>query len=242
MGQLHLEVILDRLRREFKVGVSTGEPQVAYRETVRKEAAAQGRYIHQSGGRGQYGDVSVQVEPRNKDDEIVFQDKTRGGPIPKEFVPAIRKGIEQAMNTGVLAGYPLVDIKVTLLDGSYHPVDSSEFAFRTAASIAFRKAALKADPYFLEPTMKVEIRVPQEFLGEVFGDISGRRGQIHKMETRGNIRYLKSYVPLAELFGYVTRLRSLTQGRAVPNIEFSHYQEVPPGMAGQLARDYGATR
>lgn len=242
MGQLHLEVILDRLRREFKVGVSTGEPQVAYRETVRKEAAAQGRYIHQSGGRGQYGDVSVQVEPRNKDDEIVFQDKTRGGPIPKEFVPAIRKGIEQAMNTGVLAGYPLVDIKVTLLDGSYHPVDSSEFAFRTAASIAFRKAALKADPYFLEPTMKVEIRVPQEFLGEVFGDITGRRGQIHKMETRGNIRYLKSYVPLAELFGYVTRLRSLTQGRAVPNIEFSHYQEVPPGMAGQLARDYGATK
>jgi len=242
MGQLHLEVILDRLKREFKIGVNTGEPQVAYRETVRKKASSQGRYIHQSGGRGQYGDVWLQVEPRSKDDETVFQDKTKGGSIPKEFIPAVRKGIEQAMNTGVLGGYPLVDIKVSLLDGSYHPVDSSEFAFKTAASIAFKKAVREADPYLLEPIMKVEIKVPQDFLGEVFGDITGRRGQIHEMETQGNIRYLKAYIPLAELFGYVTRLRSLTQGKAVPNIEFSHYQEVPLGIAGQLIRDYGLSK
>ncbi|TET29101.1 elongation factor G [Candidatus Aerophobetes bacterium] len=242
MGQLHLEVILDRLRREFKVGVNTGEPQVAYRETVRKKTSSQGRYIHQSGGRGQYGDVWLQIEPRSKDDETVFQDKTKGGSIPKEFIGAIRKGIEQAMNTGVLGGYPLVDIKVSLLDGSYHPVDSSEFAFKTAASIAFKKAVREADPYLLEPIMKVEIKVPQDFLGEVFGDITGRRGQIHEMETQGKIRYLKAYIPLAELFGYVTRLRSLTQGKAVPNIEFSHYQEVPLGIAGQLIRDYGLSK
>jgi len=242
MGQLHLEVILDRLKREFKIGVNTGEPQVAYRETVRKKASSQGRYIHQSGGRGQYGDVWLQVEPRGKDDETVFQDKTKGGSIPKEFIGAIRQGIEQAMNTGVLGGYPLVDIKVSLLDGSYHPVDSSEFAFKTAASIAFKKAVREGDPYLLEPIMKVEIKVPQDFLGEVFGDITGRRGQIHEMETQGNIRYLKAYIPLAELFGYVTRLRSLTQGRAVPNIEFSHYQEVPLEIAGQLIRDYGLSK
>jgi len=242
MGQLHLEVILDRLRREFKVGVNTGEPQVAYRETVRKKTSSQGRYIHQSGGRGQYGDVWLQVEPRSKDDETVFQDKTKGGSIPKEFIPAVRKGIEQAMNTGVLGGYPLVDIKVSLLDGSYHPVDSSEFAFKTAASIAFKKAVREADPYLLEPIMKVEIKVPQDFLGEVFGDITGRRGQIHEMETQGKIRYLKAYIPLVQLFGYVTRLRSLTQGKAVPNIEFSHYQEVPLGIAGQLIRDYGLSK
>ena len=242
MGQLHLEVILDRLRREFKIGVNTGEPQVAYRETVREKASARGQYIHQSGGKGQYGDVWVQVEPRSKDDETVFQDKTKGDSVPKEFIPAIREGIEQAMNTGVLGGYPLVDIKVSLIDGSYHPVDSSEFAFRAAASIAFKKAVLEADPYLLEPIMKVEIRVPEDFLGEVLGDITSRRGQIHKMEHEGNIRYLKTYIPLTELFGYVTRLRSLTQGKAVPNIEFSHYEEMPPGMAGQLTRDYGVSR
>ncbi len=242
MGQLHLEIILDRLKREFKVGVNTGEPQVAYRETVRKKASSQGRYIHQSGGRGQYGDVWLQVEPRSKDDETVFQDKTKGGSIPKEFIPAVRKGIEQAMNTGVLGGYPLVDIRVSLLDGSYHPVDSSEFAFKRAASIAFKKAVREADPYLLEPIMQVVIKVPQDFLGEVFGDITGRRGQIHEMETQGNIRYLKAYIPLVQLFGYVTRLRSLTQGRAVPNIEFYHYQEVPLGIAGQLIRDYGLSK
>jgi elongation factor G len=242
MGQLHLEVILDRLRREFKIGVNTGEPQVAYRETVRKKASSQGRYVHQSGGKGQYGDVWLQVEPRSKDDETMFQDKTKGGTIPKEFIPAIRQGIEQAMNTGVLGGYPMVDIKVSLLDGSYHPVDSSEFAFKAAASIAFKKAVREADPYLLEPIMKVEIKVPQDFLGEVLGDITGRRGQIHKMEHEGNIRYLKAYIPLAELFGYVTRLRSLTQGKAQPNIEFSHYQEIPPGITGQLIRDYGLSK
>ncbi|MBA7660925.1 Elongation factor G [subsurface metagenome] len=204
---------------------------------MRKKASSQGRYIHQSGGRGQYGDVWLQVEPKSKDDETLFQDKTKGGSIPKEFIPAIRKGIEQAMNTGVLGGYPLVDIEVSLLDGSYHPVDSSEFAFKTAASIAFKKAVREADPYLLEPIMKVEIKVPQDFLGEVFGDITGRRGQIHEMETQGKIRYLKAYIPLVQLFGYVTRLRSLTQGKAVPNIEFYHYQEVPLGIAGQLMRD-----
>ena len=233
MGQLHLEVILERLRRDFKVGVDAGKPKVAYKEAIRKKAQARGQYIHQSGGRGQYGDVWLEIEPR-KDAEETFVDKTKGGVIPKEFIPSIKKGIKQVMSSGILSGYPLTDVKVNLLDGSYHPVDSSEFAFRTAAFIAFKKACQKADPYLLEPIMKVELRVPQDFMGEVIGDLASRRGRIYKMETRDNSRYLSGYVPLAELFRYITKLRSMTQGRGIPNIEFSHYEEVPSDVAEKI--------
>ena len=230
MGQLHLEVILHRIQREFKIGVNVGKPQVAYKEAIKKKVQARGQYIRQSGGRGQYGDVYLEIEPK-KDHEEIFVDKTRGAPIPKEFIPAIKKGIKEAMSTGALAGYPLVDIKTTLLDGSYHPVDSSEFAFRTAASIAFKKASRQAGLYLLEPMMKVEIKTPETFIGEVMGDTTSRRGRVYDMRTEGEIRYINAYIPLAELFNYVTRLRSLTRGRGVPNIEFSHYEEVPPGIA-----------
>lgn len=233
MGQLHLEVVLERLRRDFKVGVDAGKPKVAYKEAIRKKAQARGQYIRQSGGRGQYGDVWLEIEPR-KDAEETFVDKTKGGVIPKEFIPSIKKGIKQVMSSGILSGYPLTDVKVNLLDGSYHPVDSSEFAFRTAAFIAFKKACQKADPYLLEPIMKVELRVPQDFMGEVIGDLASRRGRIYKMETRDNSRYLSGYVPLAELFRYITKLRSMTQGRGIPNIEFSHYEEVPSDVAEKI--------
>jgi len=226
MGELHLEIILDRLKREFGIHVNVGEPQVAYKESVRKKAQARGQYIHQTGGRGQYGDVFIQVEPR-KDSEPIFVDKTKGGVIPKEFIPAIKAGIEQALLSGVLGGYPLVDVKAILLDGSYHPVDSSEYAFRTAALIAFRKAAEQAEPYLLEPVMKVEVKTPVEFLGDIIADLSSRRGQILATETVEEMRVITAHVPLSELFGYVTRLRSISQGKALPNIEFSHYQEVP---------------
>jgi len=233
MGELHLEVIVDRIKREFGLQVNVGEPQVAYRESIRKKAQARGQYIHQTGGRGQYGDVVLQVEPR-RDSEEVFVDKTKGGVIPKEFIPAIRAGVEQAFFSGVLGGYPLVNVKVTLLDGSYHPVDSSEYAFRTAAFIAFRKAAQQADPYLLEPIMKVEIKTPSEFLGDIIADLSSRRGQILATESVGELKNIVAYVPLAELFGYVTSLRSLSRGKAVPNIQFSHYQEVPEDKAKKI--------
>ncbi len=233
MGQLHLEVILERLRHDFKVGVDAGKPKVAYKEAIRKKAQARGQYIHQSGGRGQYGDVWLEVEPR-KDAEEIFVDKTKGGVIPKEFMPSIKKGIKQVMSSGILSGYPLTDVKVSVLDGSYHPVDSSEFAFKTAAFIAFKKACQKAEPYLLEPIMKVELRVPQDFMGEVIGDLASRRGRIYKMEARDNSRYLSGYVPLAELFRYITKLRSMTQGRGIPNIEFSHYEEVPSDAAEKI--------
>jgi len=226
MGELHLEIVVDRLRREFGVQVNMGKPQVAYRESIRKKAQARGQYIRQSGGRGQYGDVVLQVEPR-KDSEEVFVDKTKGGVIPKEFIPAIKSGVEQAFFSGVLGGYPVINVKVTLLDGSYHPVDSSEYAFKTAAFIAFRKAAKEADPYLLEPIMKVEVRTPPEFLGDIISDLSARRGQILSTDTVGEIKVIVACVPLAELFGYITSLRSLSKGKAVAHIEFSHYQEVP---------------
>jgi len=233
MGELHLDIMLDRLRREFGLHVNAGEPQVAYRESIKGKAQARGQYIHQTGGRGQYGDVVIEVEPR-KDSEPVFIDKTKGGVIPKEYIPAIKAGIEQALLSGVLAGYPLVDVKATLLDGSYHPVDSSEYAFKTAALIAFRKAAREAQPYLLEPIMKVEIRTPVEFFGDIIADLSSRRGQILSTDTIGEQKVIVAYVPLVELFGYVTRLRSLSQGKALPNIEFSHYQEIPEERAKKI--------
>ncbi|MBE0478078.1 elongation factor G [Candidatus Aerophobetes bacterium] len=226
MGELHLEIILDRLRREFGLHVNSGEPQVAYRESVRKKAVAQGQYIRQSGGKGQYGDVVLQVEPCNNGEET-FEDRTKGGVIPREFISAIRKGVEQAFFSGVLGGYPFVNVKAILLDGSFHPVDSSEYAFKTAAFIAFRKVAQQADPYLLEPVMKLRIRTPSEFLGDIIADLCSRRGQILSTENIGSLKVIFAYAPLAELFGYITHLRSLSQGKALSNIEFSHYQEVP---------------
>lgn len=226
MGELHLEVILDRLRREFGLQVNTGEPQVAYKESIRKKAQARGQYIRQSGGRGQYGDVVLQLEPKENGGEA-FVDKTKGGVIPQEFIPAIKAGVKQAFFSGILGGYPLVNVKAILLDGSYHPVDSSEYAFKTAAFIAFRKAAQQADSYLLEPIMKLSIRTPTDFLGDIIADLSSRRGQILSSESTGELKRIVAYVPLAELFGYVTRLRSLSRGKAIPTIEFSHYQEVP---------------
>jgi len=226
MGELHLDIILDRLQREFKVGVKTGKPQVAYKETIRKKAQARGRYIRQSGGRGQYGDVLLEVEPR-KDEEEIFVSKIKGGVIPSEFIPAIKAGVKEAMETGVIRGYPVVNVKVTLLDGSYHPVDSSEIAFKIAASIAFKKAFREAEPYLLEPIMDVKVRVPQEFMGTVMEDITARRGKVYDLKMDEEISCLSAYVPLGELFGYTTSLRSLTKGKAISSIEFSHYEKLP---------------
>jgi len=230
MGQLHLEIMLDRLRREFNIEVNSGKPQIAYKEAIKKRASARGQYIHQSGGRGQYGDVELEVEPI-KNGEKIFLDKTKGGVIPKEFIAAIKKGVERTMRVGILASYPMLNVKTTILDGSYHSVDSSEFAFKTAASIALKKAFREADPYLLEPVMKLEIRIPQDSMGEVMGDIVSRRGRIHHTEPKGISYYISSYVPLAELFDYVTKLRSLTQGKGIPNIEFYRYEEVPSDRA-----------
>lgn len=233
MGELHLEVILDRLRREFGLQVNTGEPQVAYKESIRKKAQARGQYIRQSGGRGQYGDVVLQVEPR-EDEEEVFADETKGGRVPQEFIPAVEAGVKQAFFSGILGGYPLVNVKATLLDGSHHPVDSSEYAFKTAAFIAIREAAQKAESFLLEPIMKVSVRTSAEFMGDIIGDLSSRRGQVLSSEITGEFRRIVAYVPLAELFGYVTRLRSLSRGKAIPTIEFSHYQGVPKDRAREI--------
>lgn len=226
MGELHLEIILDRLQREFGIHVNTGEPQVAYKESIRRQATAQGQYIRQSGGKGQYGDVIIQLEP-TKNGEDRFEDKTKGGAIPKEFILAIRKGVEQAFFSGVLGGYPLVNVKAILIDGSFHAVDSSEYAFKAAAFIAFRKAAQQAEPYLLEPIMKMTIKTPTEFFGDIIANLCSRRGQILTTETTDDLKVIVAHVPLAELFGYITHLRSLSQGKALPNIELSHYQEVP---------------
>ncbi len=225
MGELHLEIILERLKREFNLQVNTGEPQVAYKESIRSKARARGQYIHQTGGRGQYGDVILEVEPRKNGEEI-FLDKTKGGAIPKEFIPAVKTGVQQSFFSGALGGYPMVNVKTTLLDGSYHPVDSSEYAFKTAAFIAFRKATIKADPYLMEPIIKVEIRTPAEFLGAIIADISSRKGQILSTETKDEQKIIVAHTPLSGFFGYVTRLRSLSRGKAGLNTEFSHYQEV----------------
>ncbi len=233
MGELHLEVIVNRLHREFNLRVNSGEPQVTYRESIKKRARARGTYIKQTGGRGQYGDVVLEIGSR-KDGEGYFIDKTKGGVIPKEFIPAVRKGVEQAMLNGALGGYPMVNVKATLFDGSFHPVDSSEHAFKTAAVIAFKKASRQASPYLLEPIMKLEVRVPQGFLGDVTRDIMARRGQIVKLEGGEKIRHLSAFVPLSEIFGYITRLRSLTQGRAVPNLEFYRYQEVSQEITREI--------
>ncbi len=234
MGELHLEIIVDRLRREFKVEANVGKPHVAYKETIRKPAKAEGKYIKQTGGRGQYGHVVLEIEPLEPGSGFVFEDHIVGGVVPKEFIPAVEKGVREAMETGVLAGYPMVDLKVKLVDGSYHEVDSSDLAFKIAASMAFKEAASKAKPVLLEPIMKVEVIVPEEYMGEVIGDLNARRGKIQSITERKNAKVIDALVPLAEMFGYATTLRSLTQGRGTFTMQFSHYEEVPQNVAQEI--------
>ena len=239
MGELHLEIITDRLLREFKVGANVGRPQVAYRETIRKPAEAEGRYIRQTGGRGQYGHVFLEVEPLPRGSGIEFVNKITGGAIPKEFISPIEAGLREAAEGGVLAGYPIVDVRATLTDGSFHEVDSSEMAFKIAGSMAFKAAVERGRPVLLEPVMKVEVVTPDQYMGDVIGDLNARRGRISTMEQRGNLRIVGAEVPLAEMFGYATALRSNTQGRATYTMEFSHYEEVPNNIAEGLVTRAG---
>ena len=234
MGELHLEVIVDRMLREFRVDANVGRPEVAYKETITSPSRVEGRFIRQSGGRGQYGDVWLEVEPRERGAGFEFSDETTGGVIPREYIRPVEAGVKEALESGVLAGYPVIDIKVALVDGSYHEVDSSELAFRMAASMAARKALERGDPVFLEPIMRMEILTPEEFFGDVLADVNSRRGRVLGVDARGDIQAVRALVPLAETFGYTTELRSLTQGRATNNIEFDHYQEVPPGVVDKL--------
>jgi len=233
MGELHLEILVDRMLREFKVEANIGRPHVAYKETIKKIAEAEGKYIRQTGGRGQYGHVWLKVEPQERGKGFEFINAIKGGVIPQEFIPAVQKGVKEAMDKGVLAGYPLVDTKVTLYDGSFHEVDSSEAAFKIAGSAAFQEAAKKANLVLLEPIMKIEVIIPQEFLGDVTGDLNSKRARIEKMEDRVNMKVIDAKVPLAEMFGYATQLRSMTQGRGTFTMEFDHYAEVP----GNIAQD-----
>jgi len=234
MGELHLEIIVDRMKREFTVEANVGKPRVAYKETVQKEAEAQGSYIRQSGGRGQYGDCWVRVEPKNRGEGYEFVDEVKGGVIPQEYVPAIAKGVKEAMDKGVLAHYPLVDMKVTVYDGTYHEVDSSEAAFKIAGSIALQEAVRRASPVLLEPIMKVEVVTPEKFMGDVIGDLNSKRANIKEMRDRGLMKIVDAEVPLAEMFGYSTQLRSMSQGRASYNMEFSHYQVVPRNVLATI--------
>jgi elongation factor G len=234
MGELHLEIIVDRMKREFKVEANVGRPQVAYKETIKKTAEAEGKYIRQSGGRGQYGHVWLKVEPLERGKGFEFVDEIRGGIIPSEYIPAVKKGAKEAMDRGVLAGYPLVDAKVTLYDGSYHEVDSSEAAFKMASSFALQAAVKRADLILLEPIMKVEVIIPQDFLGDITGDLNSKRARIEKIDDRMNMKVIDANVSLAEMFGYATKLRSMTQGRGSFTMEFSCYEEVPRNVAQEI--------
>jgi elongation factor G len=239
MGELHLEIIVDRLLREFKVDANVGKPQVAYRETIRRAAEAEGRFVRQSGGHGQFGVVDLRIEPLEKGGGFEFVDATKGGAIPRNFIPSVEDGVKEAMETGVLAGYPMVDVRATLLDGKYHEVDSSELAFKIAGSLAFREAAEKADPVLLEPVMEVEVVTPQEFMGDVIGDLNARRGKILDMENRAGAQVIDARVPLATMFGYATRLRSMTQGRATYTMQFGAYEPVPQQIYAELMERSG---
>ena len=234
MGELHLDIIVDRLLREFKVGCTVGNPQVAYRETIRKSVQAEGKFIRQSGGKGQYGHCWLEITPREPGAGFTFESKIVGGAIPKEYIAPIEAGVKEAMANGVLAGYPMVDIGVTVYDGSYHEVDSSEMAFKIAGSIGFKNGAAKADPVILEPIMKVEVTVPEEYMGDVIGDINSRRGRINSMEARNGAQVIDSFVPLAEMFGYATDLRSKTQGRGNYVMQIDHYEAVPNNIAEKI--------
>ncbi len=234
MGELHLEIIVDRLLREFKVDANVGKPQVAYRETIRKAVEAEGRFVRQTGGHGQFGVVELRIEPLGKGTGFEFEDGTKGGVIPRNFIPSVEAGVKEAMESGVLAGYPMVDVKATLLDGKYHEVDSSEIAFKIAGSMAFKEAAHKASPVLLEPVMEVEVVTPQDFMGDVIGDLNSRRGKIVSMEGRGGAQVIEARVPLATMFGYATRLRSITQGRATYTMQFAAYEQVPQQIYEEL--------
>uniref|UniRef100_A0A7C4EL29 Elongation factor G n=1 Tax=Thermodesulfovibrio aggregans TaxID=86166 RepID=A0A7C4EL29_9BACT len=234
MGELHLEIIVDRLTRQFKVGANVGKPQVAYKETIKMPAKAEGKFIRQTGGRGQYGHVWIEAEPLERGKGFEFINKIVGGTIPKEFIPAVENGIKEAMEGGILAGYPVVDVRVSLFDGSYHEVDSSELAFKIAGSIAFKEACKKAELVLLEPIMDVEVVTPEEYMGEVIGDLNSRRGKVQSIEKRGKAQVIRAVVPLAEMFGYATDLRSKTQGRGTYTMQFSHYEEVPKNITEQI--------
>jgi elongation factor G len=234
MGELHLEILVDRMKREFNVQANVGRPQVAYRETIKKATEAEAKYIRQTGGRGQYGHVILTVEPQEPGKGYEFVNKIVGGVIPREYIPAIDKGIKEAMTSGTLAGYPVVDIKVTVIDGSFHEVDSSEMAFKIAGSMAFKEACKKSNPVILEPIMRTEVVVPEEYMGDVIGDLNSRRGKIASMEAKNKVQHIKATVPLAEMFGYSTSLRSLTQGRGNYTMEPSHYEEVPKQIADKI--------
>ncbi len=234
MGELHLEIIVDRLMREFKVDANVGKPQVAYRETIKKKVTAEGKFIRQSGGRGQYGHVVLELEPQEPGKGFEFVNKIVGGAVPKEYVVPAGRGIEEAMENGVLAGYPMVDIKATLIDGSYHDVDSSEMAFKIAGSMGFKEGAAKANPVLLEPFMNVEVVCPEEYMGDIIGDLNSRRGRVQGMNVRGSARVITAQVPLSEMFGYATDIRSKTQGRATYTMQFAHYEEVPKTISEQI--------
>ncbi len=236
MGELHLEIIVDRMKREFKVEAEVGQPQVAYRETIRSAVEQEYKYAKQSGGRGQYGHVYLKLEPMEPGEGYEFVDAIKGGTVPREYIPAVDKGVQEAMQGGVLAGYPVEDVKVTLYDGSYHDVDSSEMAFKLAASMGFKEGAKKANPVILEPMMKVEVEVPEEFMGDVIGDLNRRRGQVEGMDERAGNKIINAFVPLSEMFGYSTDLRSATQGRATYAMEFDHYAEVPKNVAEEIIK------
>jgi elongation factor G len=242
MGELHLEIIVDRLKREFKVEANVGKPQVAYRETIRRKVEAEGKFVRQSGGKGQFGIVNLIIEPLERGKGFEFVNAIKGGAVPKEYIPAVQKGVESAMRDGILAGYPVQDVRVTLYDGKYHEVDSSEMAFEFAGSIGFKEGARRADPYILEPIMSVEITTPEEYMGAVMGDLNSRRGRIEGMTERGGAQIVSAKVPLAEMFGYSTDLRSMTQGRASYSMEFSHYEEVPRNIAEEIIEKSGASK
>lgn len=239
MGELHLEIIVDRLLREFKVGCNVGNPQVAYRETIRKAVDSEGKFVRQSGGRGQYGHCWLKIEPQEPGAGFVFENKVVGGAIPREYINPIEAGIKEAMDNGVLAGYPMVDIKVTVYDGSYHDVDSSEMAFKIAGAMGFKSGCLKASPTILEPYMKVEVTVPESYMGDVIGDLNSRRGRIEGMDSRNGAQVIRAFVPLSEMFGYSTDLRSKTQGRGNYSMEFDHYEEIPRSIAEAIVAKRG---
>jgi elongation factor G len=231
MGELHLEIIVDRMKREFKVEANVGAPQVAYRETIRKAVEAEGKFVRQSGGRGQYGHVWLKLEPREHGAGYEFVNGIVGGVVPREYVPAVDKGVQEQMKNGVIAGFPVVDVKVTIFDGSYHDVDSNEMAFKIAGSMGFRAGASKANPVLLEPIMKVEVVTPEDYMGDVMGDLNRRRGIVQGMDDSVSGKIIRAEVPLAEMFGYATDLRSATQGRATYSMEFEKYAEAPNSVA-----------
>ncbi|MEK9152487.1 MAG: elongation factor G, partial [Patescibacteria group bacterium] len=239
MGELHLDIIVDRMKREYKVEANVGAPQVAFKETITATAEAEGKYIKQSGGRGQYGHCWLRVAPRLRGEGFDFQDEVKGGAIPREFIPAIQKGVKEALDRGIHFGYPVVDISATVYDGSYHDVDSNEIAFKIAGSMAFQDACKRARPVLLEPVMKVEVITPENFMGDVIGDLNSKRGQILEMRDRANIKIIDALVPLAEMFGYATQLRSMTQGRASYSMEFHAYEPAPNNVVEKMREQRG---